>query len=1040
MAWWQCARRWSIKGLILALLALIPLSALHAEDDGPAPEPVAVSAWQGHRVERIEFAGVPATRLAHLVEHLAQQPGQPLERDAVARSLRQLYATGLYDTVEVSAASSDNGVLLRFSGEPRSFVSRVNVYGARGAQLNAQLLRASGLNAGERFTSQRLEQAIAQMRLTLALGGFHEPVITPKLDRSTGEQLVDITFTVQNGPQARLGNVSVDGDTGLSPDEFRRHAHLRPNQRLDRETTSRAVSGVLKHYQNQDRLEAEIKLAHQSYDEKTRQSDLHFTANRGPVVRVEIEGAPIEPEKLRHVLPVFEEGAVDDDLLNEGNRRLRDYFQRLGYFDVKVEHRRQEAGKDLVQIVYSVRLGLRRSVERVNVDGNHYFDAATLRALLSVHVADSIDHRGAFSQALMAADIAALTAVYQNNGFSDVHVVAEPSPAAQENAAPHTHVPSFGVTYHITEGAQQRVASVEIVGAEHSDVSKLRLLMNTSVGQPFSPQTVAADRDALLTDYLSRGFDRVRIEVEQTPTDEHTQKIAFRVHEGQQIFVRRVLITGLDATRPSTIAHAITLKPGDPLNQTALADMQRNLYDISLFNQVDTAVQNPNGNETEKTVLVQLSEARRWALTYGIGFEAQTGTPENNCQYASNANCSPNGKTGVSPRLLLDVTRNNLFGREQSASLRGTYGLLEQKIDLLYQNPRLFGDRDYGLTFSAGYAETKDVTTYVANKLEGAFRLTEHFDAPGRWMSKANTMVYEMDFRRVQVLKSSLQVYSAEIPDLSRAVRVAGPGISWLHDTRDSLLDAHSGTYFSVQEFFSNQRLGGEAQFNRIDITNSNFLSFDKRRFVLARNTRYGQERSYGQANQQLLPLPERLYAGGPSSHRGFGLNAAGPRDPVTGYPIGGAGTLINSTELRLPPPTLPWIGNTVSFVLFHDMGNVFANAGDAWKSIGRLEQPHRSTCNPPANVNASNASSYTPTGPINSSGQQGACSFAYFSHAPGLGLRYHTPVGPIRFDFSYNLNPPVYPAIQDYTNPSAAPHLGAAPHFNFFFSLGQTF
>ena len=90
-------------------------------------------------------------------------------------------------------------------------------------------------------------------------------------------------------------------------------------------------------------------------------------------------------------------------------------------------------------------------------------------------------------------------------------------------------------------------------------------------------------------------------------------------------------------------------------------------------------------------MLVQTTEARRWALTYGIGFEAQTGTPQNNCAGATAAGvpCNPNGKTGISPRVLADLTRNNLFGREQSASIQGTYGLLEQKINLLYQNPAL---------------------------------------------------------------------------------------------------------------------------------------------------------------------------------------------------------------------------------------------------------------------------------------------------------------------------------------------------------------
>ena len=174
---------------------------------------------------------------------------------------------------------------------------------------------------------------------------------------------------------------------------------------------------------------------------------------------------------------------------------------------------------------------------------------------------------------------------------------------------------------------------------------------------------------------------------------------------------------------------------------------------------------------------------------------------------------------------------------------------------------------------------------------------------------------------------------------------MGGPAFTWLRDTRDVPLDAHRGTYTSFQEFLSDRLFGAQAEFNRIDTSNSSYYSFDKNRFVVARNTRYGQIRAFGNGSSELIPLPERLYAGGPVSLRGFSQNAAGPRDPETGFQIGGAGALINITELRLPPPTLPWFGNTISFVIFHDMGNVFTNAGDAWASILRVRQPDSAAC-----------------------------------------------------------------------------------------------
>jgi outer membrane protein assembly factor BamA len=245
-------------------------------------------------------------------------------------------------------------------------------------------------------------------------------------------------------------------------------------------------------------------------------------------------------------------------------------------------------------------------------------------------------------------------------------------------------------------------------------------------------------------------------------------------------------------------------------------------------------------------------------------------------------------------------------------------------------------------------------------------------------------------------------------------------------------MDAHRGTYTSFQEFLSDRLLGAQAEFNRLDVSNSSYYSFDKGRYVLARNTRYGQERAFGTPSEELIPLPERLYAGGSTSLRGFSINAAGPRDPETGYPVGGAGALINSTELRLPPPMLPWFGDTLSLVLFHDMGNVFASASDAWGSALRVRQPDRSAC--------TNTTLPTTAPPSNSTGLEGSCSFNYFSHAIGTGLRYHTPAGPIRLDFSYNLNPPIYPVIYNYSNLNAPATVGEAGHFNFFFSLGQTF
>jgi outer membrane protein assembly factor BamA len=208
------------------------------------------------------------------------------------------------------------------------------------------------------------------------------------------------------------------------------------------------------------------------------------------------------------------------------------------------------------------------------------------------------------------------------------------------------------------------------------------------------------------------------------------------------------------------------------------------------------------------------------------------------------------------------------------------------------------------------------------------------------------------------------------------------------------------------------------------------------RGFVFARSTTIGVENSFGSTvlldpaqstfpGQTLVPLPERFYSGGGNSNRGFGLNQAGPRDPFTGFPVGGSALFLNSLELRFPNVRVPYLNDNIGFTIFHDMGNVFARPNEMFPSLGRFNQPNRSAC-------------FTQATHLQ-------CDYNYASHAIGLGARYQTPIGPLRFDFGYNLNPPYFPSYTNITTNPSGGQLGQfgyqrAGHFNFSFSVGQSF
>jgi outer membrane translocation and assembly module TamA len=393
----------------------------------------------------------------------------------------------------------------------------------------------------------------------------------------------------------------------------------------------------------------------------------------------------------------------------------------------------------------------------------------------------------------------------------------------------------------------------------------------------------------------------------------------------------------------------------------------------------------------------------------------------------------------------LDVSRINLWGRNQSITFKSEYGSLEQQFTANYNWPRFFNHPSFDFSFGGGYINAQNVVTFASSTAEGDVRATQH-------PNLVDTLIYQISFRRVKVDPNTIQVSPDLIPLLSEPVRVAGPELTWIHDTRrPEPLDAQSGMYNSVQIFATdNVFLTSEANYAHFDWSNATYYGLGKqKKFVLARNTRFGMERVFGEARYESIPLPERLYAGGPESLRGFPLNSSGPRDSLTGFPIGGAGVFVNQTELRLPNPQLPYFGNSLGFVIFHDMGNVFNNSSDIWPSAIRIKQPHSYTCTAAAYLNPTVQQEVTRSSSTNPTGQ---CDFNDFSHTLGIGARYHTPIGPIRFDVGYNLNPPVYPVIISYGTSSTsssnscavssqmAPCYGQAGHFNFFFSIGQAF
>jgi outer membrane protein assembly complex protein YaeT len=691
--------------------------------------------------------------------------------------------------------------------------------------------------------------------------------------------------------------------------------------------------------------------------------------------------------------------AVDHDLLVEGSRNLRDYFQRNGYFEAQVELKEQAVISDTAKIDYLILTGPRHKLVLIEIKGNEYFTREVIRERMYLQTASLLQFpHGRYSENLLRRDSEAIQNLYRSNGFRDVKVTHVSQDDYQGKAG------NIAVTIKIEEGPQYFVNSVQVEGVEKMDKARLMDRLSSTEGQPFSEFNVAVDRDTVLARYFESGFPGATFEWSSTPAPvPYRVDLVFKIVEGREQFVREVLINpaGLKFTRPSLVSRNLLLNPGDPLSPTAITETQRRLYDLGVFAKVDTAIENPDGDTDRKYVLYNMEEAARYSLAVGAGAEiARIG----GCTTCLEA---PAGQTGFSPRISVDVTRSNFWGLGHTLSLRTRASTLNRRALLSYNWPRFMEHDQLNVSFTGQYEDSRDVRTFSFKKQEVSAQLSQR-------RSKAMTIFYRYTYRRVGVDEATLKITPFLIPLLSQPVRLGLLSTSIVYDRRDDAVEPHKGIYNTLDIGIAQRLLGSERDFLRFLARNATYHPIGKR-LVFARSTSVGNIDPFRSKGDPLniIPLPERFFGGGGTSHRGFPENQAGPRDPVTGFPVGGNMLLFNQTELRFP-----LIGDNIGGVAFHDLGNIYSRLSNF-----SLRQRQKSVED-----------------------------FDYMVHAAGFGIRYRTPVGPLRVDLGYSVNPPGFFGFdgtqQDLLNAGVNPCAGVASkcvqksvsHFQYFFSIGQTF
>jgi outer membrane protein insertion porin family len=953
------------------------------------------SAYGGKRVASVRFepARQPLTD-AQLLRSFPLKNGSVLTPAAVRSAIKSLYATGRYTDVEISAEpAGPGGLALVVRTKEQWFVGPVEVQGKVNNPPNrGQLSNATALQLGQPFSEDDLGGAVKGMQSLLERNGLHGATIEQRVTRDPDHQQVMITFFVKTGKRARFTTPNVTGDTRIPAPQVAKAAKYKGWFRWKPATNENAQAGVknARHkYEKQNRLTASLRLSRRDYDAAHNTVKPTLEVNGGPKVKILATGGKISKGKLKEYVPVFDEQTVNRDLVVQGAGNLHDYFQSVGYFDAQVDFRVEDAGPDEQNITYVLELGPRHKLVSVAIQGNHYFRTRDIRERMFLQPSGFVRlRRGRYSEAFLSRDKETIQSLYKANGFRDMKVTAVSVDDYKGK------IGNVAVTVRIEEGPQYSVSGLTLEGIDQLDKHNIAQNLALSPGEPFSEYNVALDRDYILRTYQAAGFPDAAFDWKVKPgAAPHQVEVRYQVTEGTRQYVRDLLITGLTHTRRSLVDPALHLHPGDPLSWVEMGAIQRNLYELGVFDTVDMAIQNPDGDTQDKYVVYHLSEGHRYSVAVGAGAEiAEIG----GSQYSLD---NPQGQTGFSPRGSFEISRLDMFGLGQSLNFKSRISSLDDLASLNYLIPRIKNVEGRDISITLLYDNERDVRTFASRRLEADLQLSQK-------LSKATRVFWRYSYSDSKV--SAVKISPELIPLYSQPALIGELSANLVQDRRDNPVNAHHGIYNSLDVGLSAHFLGSRQSFTKMLFRNSYYhpLHGD---LVLASNTEFGWIAPFavpsGEDAGEFVPLPVRFFGGGGTSERGYPDDQAGPRDTDTGFPLGGNALLFHSTELRFP-----LIGDNIGGVLFHDMGNVYSTLGAISFGVH----------------------------------QKSLTDFDYMNHAVGFGIRYQTPLGPVRVDLAYSINPPTFNGLLGTYDQllfgGATKTVQTVSHFQFFFSIGQAF
>jgi outer membrane protein insertion porin family len=943
----------------------------------PAADQILAS-YEGQTVSSVDIAGHPELNASQFASEFVQQPGQPFAKAKVDQTIAALRTAGKFENVRAQVDPAADGIHLLFILEPAVYFGIFQFPGAERFNYS-RLIQVADYPNETPFNASDVERDRQLLLTFFREAGYFQAEVHTEVQLDSTHSVANVQFHSTLGRRAKFGIINIGGVPPDAQAEMQRRllsllarargASIRKGRNYNRAALNRAVKYLQTSLQKEGMLSAQVKLAGAEYHADTNRADIHFNVNPGPKTHVKIEGTHLWPWTKKTLLPVYQGIGVDEETVQEGEQALAFFFQAKGFFDVKVDSQISGGEKDRT-VDYSIAKGRKNKVVAVRLSGNTQLHSDDLMPHVTVQRKHFLSP-GKFSDKLVRASAKNLIAVYKSRGFSDVQIAPE---VVEQNG-------DIQVTFHVTEGPRDIVRALAIDGANTFPKSQFAPDgLKLAVGQPYSQANVDADRTTIISHYLQAGYLTASFRAtaaQASKEDPHQINVVYNIYEGPKVFTARVVTLGAARTSQRLINLDISsIRPEKPLTQTNLLTAGSKLYEhIGVFDWAEVDPKRQIATQTNEDVLVKVHEAKRNEFTYGFGFElihrggsipGGTVTLPGLPPIGLPSNYTANQVTFYGPRGTVQYTRNNFRGEGKSISVTGFAGRLDQRLAIYYIVPNLNWSK-WKATASVSGERNEQNPIFSSQQEVGSYQVQTFVDH-----ARKDQVLFRYSFSRTDLTR-------IEIPELVPAqdqhVRLSTLAANFTRDSRDNVLDEHKGVLQSLEVDVNTTKLGSSVNFAKL----TGQAAFYKEAFhhiVWANSLRIGLAQPF--ANSR-VPLSEKYFTGGGDSLRGFPLDGAGPQRQVPicsggsgaacqcpgsdctliQVPNGGDELLLINAEARIPLP----IKKGLSVVGFYDGGNVFPDVG--FRNFLSL-----------------------------------------YSNNVGIGLRYSTPVGPIRFDLGRNLNP----------------------------------